>query len=65
MRVDISTSPPLTVGIIIVLYKGLAISWMRSGHVVRALEGLADNVKVATVLGSIPASSDTVGSEGR
>jgi hypothetical protein len=32
---------------------------------VRALERLAVNAKVATVLGSIPASSDTVESEGR
>ncbi len=29
------------------------------------LEGLAVNAKVATVLGSIPSSSDTVESEGR
>ncbi len=29
------------------------------------LERLTDNTKVATVLGSIPASSDTVKSEGR
>jgi hypothetical protein len=37
---------------------------MRSSLVVK-IEHLAVNAKVATVLGSIPASSDTVESEGR
>jgi hypothetical protein len=42
--------------------------WMRSGRVVDEiyrLERLTANGKVTTVLGSIPASSDTVESEGR
>jgi hypothetical protein len=40
--------------------------WMRSSLVVRAwLERLTAHAEVATVLGSIPASSDTVESEGR
>ncbi len=37
--------------------------WMRSSRVVR--ERLAVNAKVATVMGSIPASPDTVESEGQ
>jgi hypothetical protein len=37
---------------------------MRSSRMVRA-QRLAVDAKVATVLGSIPASSDTVESEGR
>jgi hypothetical protein len=40
--------------------------WMRSSRVVvRGLEHLTANAAVATVLGSIPASSDTVESEGQ
>jgi hypothetical protein len=38
---------------------------MRSSRVHAWLERLTANAKVATVLGSIPASSDTVESEGR
>jgi hypothetical protein len=44
------------------LYKWASISeW----NLAKWLERLAVNAKVATVLGSIPASSDTVESEGR
>jgi hypothetical protein len=39
--------------------------WMRSSWVVRASERLSANAKFATVLGSIPAPSNTVESEGQ